>query len=79
MQPIFDTELNQCEDDNFEFSTLMAAYISNMMYLSMNWVESNFGKIFDRKHLSNFICAVGGLAYIFVKFVFFFPVVKSRI
>jgi hypothetical protein len=60
----FDAELNKCRDDNFEFSTLSASYISNLHYLSLDWLKTNIARLFPaREYPNNFKVAVGGLAY----------------
>ena len=63
MQPVFDRELAKCQNQNFEFSTLCAAYIVNLLYMNKDWVTENFEKIFPVSYLPNYSCALGGLAY----------------
>ena len=46
LQPLFDAELAQCRDGNFEFSALAGAYIGNLHYMSADWVHANFRAIF---------------------------------
>lgn len=59
----FDEELAKCQNDNYEFSTLMASYIENLNYLSHEWLENNLPLLFSFTYLNNFSSAVQGLAY----------------
>lgn len=63
IKPAFDAELAKCENINYEFSTLSAAYLANIDYMSHDWLLSNIDKIFPKDFLENFACAVDGLAY----------------
>ena len=63
IRPAFDAELAQCRNANYEFSTLAAAYIANLDYISRSWLEANISKIFPQDVLTNFVCAIDGLAY----------------
>lgn len=61
--PIFDNELSKCVNNNFEFSTLAGMYISNLFYLSADWVQARLEKLFPKAHPNNLRCAASGLAY----------------
>ncbi len=63
MKPVFDQEVAQCKDANFEFSTLAANYIANLDYIDRDWLRANLESIFPREFLTNFHCALEGLAY----------------
>lgn len=63
MKPVFDREVAQCKDANFEFSTLAANYIANLDYIDRDWLRANLEGIFPREFLANFHCALEGLAY----------------
>jgi hypothetical protein len=63
MQPSFDSEIAQCRNANFEFSTLAGAYLSQLRYLSPEWTSQNFKAIFSLDFPTNCLCALGGLAY----------------
>jgi len=63
INPTFDAELAKCKNGNYEFSTLAAAYLANIEYISRNWLEASIAKIFPRDFSTNFICAIDGLAY----------------
>jgi len=63
MQPVFDAELAKCDDANFEFATLAAAYLANLAYMSSHWLHSNVTRIFPDNRPGNLGCALGGLAY----------------
>ncbi len=60
---LFDAEMVQCRNDNFEFSTLAATYIANIDFMSHSWLVENVGRMFPTEYLVNFKCAVGGLAF----------------
>jgi hypothetical protein len=59
----FDKEIGKCCDANFEFSTLMGAYLANLDYMSHEWLAENISRIFPTEFPRNFLCAVGGLAF----------------
>jgi hypothetical protein len=63
MRPVFDTELSLSRNGNYEFSTLLAAYIGNLYYLDRSWVQGNVVHIFPPEYPLNFACALNGLAY----------------
>lgn len=63
LQPVFDNEIDKCRGENFEFSTLVAAYLPNLEYISPEWVRDNFDKIFPAAYPENFLCAIDGLTY----------------
>ena len=58
LQPLFDTELAQCRDSNFEFSALAGAYIGNLHYMSADWVHANFKAIFPTEFPANCLAAL---------------------
>jgi len=61
--PIFDKELAKCKNENFEFSTLAASYISNLEYLCADWLKANLNGIFPGNYPENFNCALEGLTF----------------
>ena len=63
LRDAFDSELAKCQDTNYEFSTLAAQYIPNLMYLDRNWVRANIKQIFPAQYPNNLICALDGIAY----------------
>lgn len=63
IEPVFDSELAKCRNANFEFSTLAAAYIANIEYLSADWLRANIDGIFPAKYSGNLFGAIAGLAY----------------
>lgn len=63
LQPIFDKELDKTKGQNFEFSTLAAAYLSNLQYLSEPWLVRRIRQIFPIEFPDSFNSAIGGLAY----------------
>ncbi len=63
LQPIFDSEVAQCRDGNFEFSALAGAYIGNLHYMSPEWVEANFKALFPIEFPTNCLAALDGLAF----------------
>lgn len=63
MKPVFEAELAKCQNANYEFSTLSAAYITNLDYIERDWLKAQILKIFPSEYRNNFICALGGLAY----------------
>jgi len=63
VEPVFNAEILKCKDHNFEFSTLIAAYIGNMIYISGEWVAANVRLIFPRAYTANMKAAISGLAF----------------
>jgi hypothetical protein len=63
VQDVFAEELEKCRDANFEFSTLMSAYIGNLQYMDSAWLAANASKIYPKNYEANFLCALGGLPY----------------
>ena len=63
LRDAFDSELAKCQDANYEFSTLAAQYISNLMYLDSDWVQANIKRIFPAQYPNNLMCALDGIAY----------------
>jgi hypothetical protein len=63
MEGIFDRELASTKGHNFEFSTLAAAYLPNLEYLSKTWLTKHLKEIFCEEYADNFDAAVSGLAY----------------
>jgi hypothetical protein len=63
LEPLFDRELAQCHDANFEFSALTGAYMANLYYLSADWVHANFRAIFPTEFPRNCLAALDGLAF----------------
>jgi hypothetical protein len=63
LERLFDAELSQCRNDNFEFSALAGAYIANLDYLSPGWVRANLKAIFPIEFPTNCLAALHGLAF----------------
>jgi len=63
MEPTFEQELALCLGQNFEFSTLMGAYLPQVGYMSSDWRKRNFKRIFPVESPSNCLSALGGLAF----------------
>ncbi len=64
IQPVFDRELDQCKEGNFEFSALMGRYLPNLFYLSKVWATKNINHIFSDEYETNWRCAMDGYAYV---------------
>jgi hypothetical protein len=64
IQHVFDSQLSQCRNDNFEFSALAGAYLPNLIYLNQAWVTRNINKIFSNHYEANWRCAMEGYAYV---------------
>jgi hypothetical protein len=63
MQSTFERELALCRGGNFEFSTLMGAYLPQVGYLDAGWREKNFTRLFPVDSPPNCLSALGGLAF----------------
>jgi len=64
LEPIFANELNTEPVVGYEFSTLVANYLRNFMYMSMGWTKRMLPKIFDKTDNLRWSCAMEGLAYV---------------
>lgn len=62
-QGLFEGELALCSGYNFEFSTLCGAYLRDLEYFDVDWLENHIVGIFPRDQPLNFGCALSGLAY----------------
>lgn len=63
LRSIFDRELNACQNDNVEFSTLCGAYLGQLEYLDVGWTAANIPHIFPENLPVNDQAAIAGLAY----------------
>lgn len=63
IKPLFDRELAQCKDTNYEFSTLSGCYLPQLQYLDSAWTAERIDEIFPVRYEANNICALDGLAY----------------
>ncbi|MDD5451626.1 MAG: hypothetical protein PHT49_07000 [Desulfovibrionales bacterium] len=63
IKPVFDSELAKCENANYEFSTLAAAYLANIDYINPQWLKASIDRMFPKDFRTNFVCAIEGLAY----------------
>lgn len=61
--PLFDEQLSECQNANYEFSTLAGAYIAQIHYMSVDWCERNFAKVFPKDFTQNCLSAIDGLAW----------------
>ncbi len=63
LRSIFDRELNSCQNDNVEFSTLCGAYLAQLEYLDAGWTAEHIPHIFPGNFPVNDQAAIAGLAY----------------
>jgi len=63
-EAIYDGELEISNRGVYEFSTLVANYLPNFLYMSNDWVKNNLGKIFNQQNYQQWLCALQGYAYI---------------
>jgi hypothetical protein len=63
LQPIFDRELNACQNNNAEFSTLCGAYLAQLEYVDAGWTRQHIPNIFPAAAPMNDQAAIAGLAY----------------
>ena len=62
-EPVFDEELSKTKKINYEFLVLAASYISNIQYLSEQWLTKNFERLFPVGRTDNLDVALEGLIY----------------
>ena len=63
VRPLFETELLECKNANFEFSTSCGEYLSQLDYMDSKWTRLNISRIFPEEFPSNNRCALEGLAF----------------
>lgn len=65
LEPLFNKEIANCKNANFEFSTLCGAYLANIYYLNSDWLARHIEDIFPKAPIysRNFDCALQGFAY----------------
>ncbi|MFO1502358.1 MAG: hypothetical protein U1F39_00910 [Steroidobacteraceae bacterium] len=63
-KPYFDAELRDRANGRFEFSTLVANYLPNFLYMSREWVTEKLPQIFDSDHYDLWRCAMQGYSYV---------------
>lgn len=63
LRPIFDRELNGCQNNNVEFSTLCGGYLAQLEYLDAGWTAEHIPHIFPGNVPVNDQAAIAGLAY----------------
>jgi hypothetical protein len=63
LHSVYDQELAKSINANFEFATLMGAYVENLRYVSADWVDANFEKLFPVQYGETLRCAAEGLAH----------------
>jgi hypothetical protein len=63
ISPLFKSELDKCQNSNFEFSTLTGNYLPQLQYLDSVWTNEHVDQIFPPAYEANVMCALDGLAY----------------
>jgi hypothetical protein len=65
VEPIFERELEQAQNGNFEFSAIMGQYLPNLFYINREWLEKNFHRFFpsDPNLERNWRYAMSGFSY----------------
>jgi len=63
LQPLFDSELEKCQNANFEFSTLCGAYLSQLEFLGGEWIKERILQVFPTDFPLNAACAISGLGH----------------
>lgn len=62
--PVFDTELVTSESGrNADFAAMAGMYCANFHYLSAEWTETNFDRLFSSTNDAAWKCAAQGFAY----------------
>lgn len=64
LQPLFDKELLRSFENNYEFVTLSANYLPNLLYINHKWTIDNLKTIFLRSPRLHWLCAIQGYSYI---------------
>jgi hypothetical protein len=64
LEPIFNKELTKSDKNDFEFITLCANYLPNLLYLNREWTTRNLANIFSKSDRLRWLCAMQGYAYV---------------
>jgi len=59
---LYDAELSRADIGEYEFVTLVARYLPNLLYISKDWALANLEKIFDQENYQKWLCAMQGYA-----------------
>ncbi len=64
LHAFFDAELDLSEaGNNADFAAHMGVYLPNVRYVSGDWVDRNFDRIFSKESHAAWVCAAQGFAY----------------
>lgn len=63
-EPNFDLELNNTENYNYEFVTLVMNYLPNFLFMNHDWLLGNLDKIFSEEDEVKWSCAMQGYSYV---------------
>lgn len=63
-QSYFDYELDRTKIPEYEFVTLAACCLPNFLYMSRDWTLKNMHRIFSRKNVQLWRCAIEGYGYV---------------
>ncbi|HOQ41871.1 MAG TPA: hypothetical protein PK178_06935 [Smithellaceae bacterium] len=64
LQPLYDKELLRSFENNYEFVTLSANYLPNLLYINRKWALDNLKNIFQRSPRLHWLCAIQGYSYV---------------
>lgn len=78
IQYVFDKQLNLCDRDNFEFSALAGRYLPQLWFLSAEWTQNNFDRIFSVRSHHNWLAATDGYAYVSVIYEEIYRILKQQ-
>ncbi len=76
-EDIYDDELKRSRWGEYEFATLVAIYLPNFNYMSINWVRSHLSDIFDQSDYQKWLCAMQGYVYVSDVYEEFYKYLKT--
>ena len=60
LQPVFEKEMDLVKEGNYEFVTLFANYLPNLLYLSQNWTINQLPIVFMKESRLRWLYAMQG-------------------
>jgi hypothetical protein len=64
LQTLFDGQIDKVRDRNFEFVTLFAKHLPNLIYMSRSWTIHQLPIIFQKGFHFRWLCAMEGYSYV---------------
>jgi hypothetical protein len=76
--PIYAAQLARSATGEYEFPTLVANYLPNLLYIAQDWVLANLDNVFDLENYQKWLCAMQGYSYVGIVYQEIFGYMKSE-